>query len=170
MAKGRGVAAHWRGRRESKDSLRGNSLVVQWLWLRAFTAKSTGSVPSQGAKTLASQSKKNAVITTTKDNSLATFQSFPGRGNGNPLGKKTSFTTNIPPQNISSDTFAFRGRIHRKLIPFLHWHEQILVPTVVVWYANCWGYGCKWDTVPAWEGTCYQVEERQTEYYIQCIV
>ena len=60
LAKGRGVAVHWRGRKENKDSLWGNSLVVQWLGLCAFTAKGTGSVPSQGTKTLASQSKKNS--------------------------------------------------------------------------------------------------------------
>ena len=39
---------------------RGNSLVVQWLGLSAFTAESLGSIPGQGTKILkATQCSKN---------------------------------------------------------------------------------------------------------------
>ena len=43
----------------------GNSLVVQWLGLRAFTAKGAGSTPGQGTKILQTTScgqKKKKIV------------------------------------------------------------------------------------------------------------
>ena len=39
---------YWRS--PFKDEFSGNSLVVQWLGLRAFTAEGLGSIPGRGTK------------------------------------------------------------------------------------------------------------------------
>ena len=145
MARGGGVAGHWGGREGNKDSSLGNSPAVKWLGLHAFTAESVGSIPGQGTKIpLAMQhgqkkikiksedqkkKKKNEVLKKKRIRQLTSnfLVSSIGRGNGNALGKKTSCTPNLPPQNVSSDTFAFGGLIHIGFIPFLHGHKQILI-------------------------------------------